>query len=189
MRALIITWTGFQDHEVIYPYYRLQGAGFEVQIAADQKDSKGRVYGIFGCNMPCHLVLERDPLPSMADVDLLVLPGGVKALEKLRQSTGTLLYIRTYSDFGALIASICHGAQLLISTGLCRGRTIAAYPSIKDDITNAGGTWSGDPVVASDNIISSPHYYHMGDWMEAVIDAVRVRKAQAEIERAYRMAP
>ena len=27
MKALIITWEKFQDHEVIYPYYRLDEEG------------------------------------------------------------------------------------------------------------------------------------------------------------------
>ena len=27
--ALILTWTGFQDQEVVYPYYRLIAAGFD----------------------------------------------------------------------------------------------------------------------------------------------------------------
>ena len=31
-KALIITWSGFQDHELVYPYYRLLGAGFETTI-------------------------------------------------------------------------------------------------------------------------------------------------------------
>ena len=56
-KALIITHTGFQDHELVYPYYRLLGEGFETHIVADKKDSLGRCYGIFGLNMPCHIVL------------------------------------------------------------------------------------------------------------------------------------
>jgi len=54
--ALIITWSGFQDHELVYPYYRLLGDGFKVSVVADKKDSLGRVYGIFGLNMPCDLL-------------------------------------------------------------------------------------------------------------------------------------
>ena len=33
MRTLIITGNLVQDHEFIYPYYRLKEAGFEVDVA------------------------------------------------------------------------------------------------------------------------------------------------------------
>ena len=46
-KALIITWTGFQDHEVVYPYYRLLADKFSVDLVADKRDALGRVYGIF----------------------------------------------------------------------------------------------------------------------------------------------
>lgn len=172
-RALIITWSGFQDQEVVYPYYRLLGAEFEVHIAADQRDTKGRVYGILGVNMPIHLDVRAIKWTIGAnECDLLVLPGGVKALEKLRQEQGVLDFIAEFYATGKTIASTCHGAQLLISAKVCKGHTIAAYPSIKDDIENAGATYSGEPVVVSGNIISSPHYDHMGPWMEAAIARV-----------------
>lgn len=37
-KALLITWAGFQDHELVYPYYRLLGEGFDAQIVSDKKD-------------------------------------------------------------------------------------------------------------------------------------------------------
>jgi len=35
--ALTITWSGFQDHDLVYPYYRLLGDGFKVSVVADKK--------------------------------------------------------------------------------------------------------------------------------------------------------
>ena len=170
MKALILTWTGAQDQEVIYPYYRLLGAGFDVVIAADKRAELGRFYGIFGVNMPCHVLIS-DPLldEDAAEADLLVIPGGVKALEKLRQQQHVLDLIATHYHAGKLIASTCHGAQMLISAKITKGHKIASYPSIKDDVINSGAEWSGEPVVVSGSIISSPHYDHMGIWLETVI--------------------
>jgi protease I len=172
-KALIITWSGFQDHELIYPYYRLLGAGFEVQIVAEKKDDLGRIYGIFGLNMPCHLLMDDFSKTSntyLDSHDLLVIPGGVKALEKLRQQKFVLDFISLWNQRSKIIASTCHGAQLLISARVTAGRTISGYYSIKDDIENSGATYSSNPVVIDKNIISSPHYDHMGAWMESVLD-------------------
>ena len=43
--AVIITWDGFQDQEVIYPYHRLISEGYDVYITGTGKRS---VKGIFG---------------------------------------------------------------------------------------------------------------------------------------------
>ena len=44
MKSLIMTWEVFQDHEVIYPYYRLQEEG-QVDVVANVT---GKIFGILG---------------------------------------------------------------------------------------------------------------------------------------------
>ena len=171
-KALLITWTGFQDHELVYPFYRLLGEGFDVQIVADKKDELGRIYGIFGLNMPCHVLIEDFIANSeyyRSNFDLLVIPGGVKSLEKLRQKKEILNFINIWDSDNKIIVSTCHGAQLLISSKVVKGRKISGYYSLEDDINNAGATYVNEPFVIDNNIISSPHYDHMGIWMEEAI--------------------
>jgi protease I len=174
-KALILTWTGFQDQEVVYPYYRLLVAGYEVTIVSDSKDWRGRTYGIFGTNMPCHMDIKEfyDNIPNiLATYTLLVIPGGVKALEKLRLEKRVIDFIRQWDRSFRIIASTCHGAQLLISADIIRGKTICGYYSIEDDIRNAGAIYSQKPCEVSVNIVSSPHYDFMGEWMETVLQEV-----------------
>lgn len=171
-KAIILTHTGFQDHELVYPYYRLLGEGFDTHIIADKKDSLGRCYGIFGLNMPCHFTLDdfsQNLNQFQSDYDTMVLPGGVKSLEKLRLNKDVLNFISEWNSKGKLIISTCHGAQLLISAKVVKGRKISGYYSLEDDITNAGAVYSRDPFVIDGNIISSPHYDHMGVWMEEAL--------------------
>ena len=171
-KALIITYTGFQDHELVYPYYRLLGEGFNVDIVADKKDSQGRIYGIFGLNMPCHILLN-DFLNNLEhyhqEYDVVVLPGGVKSLEKLRQVDGVLQFLHRWNSYNKVIISTCHGAQLLISAKIVKGRKVSGYYSLKDDIENAGAEYVNSPFVIDGNLITSPHYDHMGIWMEEAI--------------------
>lgn len=168
--ALIFTYTGFQDHELVYPYYRLLGEDFACRIISDNRDDKNRTYGIFGLNMPCHVLWEDFNFSYELDHnDMLVLPGGVKSLEKLRQDQSVLDFINKWNDMGKVIVSTCHGAQLLISSKVVEGRNISGYYSLRDDINNAGATYVDEPYVIDKNIITSPHYDHMGVWMEEAI--------------------
>ena len=169
--ALVLTWDQFQDQEVVYPYHRLLGAGFETDLSAE---SPGVIHGIQGVKMNATISYKDI---HKHDYGLLVLPGGVKSLEKVRQEQSVLDFIHEWNKQGKLIASICHGAQLLISSKVVSGRKISGYYSIKDDITNAGATYVDDRFVIDDNIISSPHYDHMGVWLEKALDLYNERES------------
>ena len=166
-KALIITWERFQDHELIYPYYSLKENEFEVTLMANKV---GRIYGDMGCHMPCDVttnIFEDENIRKqyLNKYDVVLIPGGVKSLEKLRQEQGVLKFIQEWNAANKTIFSICNGAQLLISAKILQGRTISGYYSIDTDIKNAGATYSRGPVVVDGNIISCPHYDFMGDWM------------------------
>jgi protease I len=166
MKAVIVTGRLAQDIEAIYPLYRLQESGFEVDVAV-----RGR--------QPCTGIsgLKIEPTRDIPQVDetyayeLLILPGGVKAMEHMRLDDGLLDFIAAYHASGGVIGSICSGAQLLISAGLCKNRTISAYPAMRVDVENAGGRWHPGPVVNFDRIVSAPHYRDLGPWMKEVIQA------------------
>lgn len=167
-KALIITWDGYQDQEVIYPYYRLLEEGFVVNISSEKI---GWFNGILGTKMEANIASSSITDDSVKEYDFLLIPGGVKALEKLRQQQNVLSFIKTFVDNKKIVASTCHGAQLLISAKVTKNRIISGYYSIKDDIINSGATYMDAPCVISENIITSPHYKHMGPWMKAAIDA------------------
>lgn len=160
-KALIITGKNAQDHEFIYPYYRLKEAGFEVTVCL--KDGK-ETTGILGTKIPCDEICKIISYEDLSfEYDVLVLPGGAKAMEYLRQEQIILDFIRKWNEDNRKIFSICHGAQLLISAKVVKGRRIAGYYSIKDDIENAGAEYC-DTVIVDKNIISASHYKYMGDW-------------------------
>lgn len=183
MRALIITWENFQDQELVYPYYRLKEETDDVVVMSNVV---GKFFGIMGVNMTSHENVEklRFTVDTGGDFftyyldnyDILVLPGGVKSLEKLRQDKTVLRFISEWNKRGKVIASTCHGAQLMISAKIVAGKKISGYYSIEDDINNAGATYVNEPVVVDGNIVSSPHYDHMGIWMKTAIDLVKNAK-------------
>lgn len=159
-RALILTGKFVQDHEFIYPYYRLKEEGFEVIVATE--DGQETV-GALGTKIPVDKKVEDI---NSEEYNLLVIPGGAKAMEYMRQNKKIIDLISEWDKKGKVIASICHGSQLLISARIVKGKKISGYYSIKDDINNAGATYVDAPFVIDGNIITSPHYKHLGPWMK-----------------------
>ena len=149
-KALIITWNGYQDQEVIYPYYRLLEDGFTVDVLAEEVST---IYGILGTKINAnfnHKSLNND---KVSEYEFVLLPGGVKALEKIRQQQNILQFINAFVKSGKTVASTCHGAQLLISAKVTDGKKISGYYSIKDDIENSGATYVAEPAVVDGNIV------------------------------------
>ena len=75
-----------------------------------------------------------------------------------------------------MIACICSGVQLLISAKVVKGKKIAGYYHLEDDITNAGAIYTDLPAVVDNKIITTAHYKDMGPWMRATLDFFHEKK-------------
>lgn len=171
MKALIISGRGVQDQELVYPYYRLQEAGFNVILASP--DGTGEFHGIQGVKFTAHALLEDFDKLELASIGIVVVPGGVKCIERLRLSKAAHYCLDVCNGQGAVIAAICSGPLLLASAGLVKGRRVACYPAWETDLRNAGAEVVDAPAVADGRIVTSPHYRHLGAWMSAVLIAAQ----------------
>ena len=167
--SIIISGALAQDHEFIYPFYRLLEADSKLDVCL----LGGKpVQGILGTTLPPnkdYKVKDIDQV-NFKDYDLLVLPGGVKALEKTRQNKKLIKFISDFHKADKVIACICSGVQLLISAKIVKGKKIAGYYSLEDDITNAGAIYTDKPAVIDGKIVTTAHYKDMGPWMKAVLN-------------------
>ena len=170
-KAVIISGSLAQDHEFIYPYYRLLEENFEIDVCMLEGTP---VKGFLGTTLPPNkdqVVKKIDDI-NIDDYSVLVLPGGVKAMEKVRQEEKIINFITKFNSQKKIIACICSGAQLLISAKVVKGRKIAGYYSMKDDIINSGAIYTDEPAVIDENIITTAHYKDMGPWMKEVIKKI-----------------
>ena len=148
MRALIISADQFEDSELLAPLQMLEGAGVEVDIASLRK---GPITGKHGAEVSANLVLT-EVLPDA--YGLLLLPGG-KAPAQLREDFAAVAVSRHFLDENKLVAAICHGPQILVATGLMRGRTATAYNTLAAELTGAGVRYVDEAVVVDGNLITS----------------------------------
>lgn len=171
-KGLIISGNLAQDHEFIYPYYRLLEENFGLDVCLP--DGKP-VLGFLGTTLPPNKdqKIKKINEVKVDDYDVLVLPGGVKAMEKIRQDFDIIDFISNFNSKNKIIACICSGAQLLISAKVVKNRKIAGYYSMKDDLINAGAIYTDLPAVIDKNIITTAHYKDMGPWMREVIKSLK----------------
>jgi protease I len=183
--AVIITGPGFQDHDVIYTYYRLKEALFDVDIATATDVATGNGIRVTGrCGVPVPLDRNAsEPIafsalgaPDAAETyDLIVLTGGYEAPDRVRQDDDVKAFLRAMDDAGKVIAGLCHGPWIMISAGIMRGRRACAYVGMRDDMVNAGANVVDADVVVDHNIVTCSYYGEVGAFMKIVIALVEER--------------
>lgn len=150
MKALIMSADGFEDSELLVPYYRLLEAGYAVDVAAA---ARGSIRGGHCYEVPvtCSFA-EVDPTAYAA----LVLPGG-KAPAAIRGLPRAQEIAREFCAAGTPVAAICHGPQLLLSAGVLRGRRATCYRTVAAEMAAAGALYEDAEVVVDGSLVTSRH--------------------------------
>ena len=152
-KIAILATDGVEAVELTSPQKALQEAGATVEVVSLKA---GQIQG-FNHDKPGPSIKVDKILSEVKAEDYhnLVLPGGVANPDKLRTHPEVIRFIKSFVDDGKAVAVICHGPWTLIEAGVVRGRKLTSWPSLKTDITNAGGTWVDQEVVVDKGIISS----------------------------------
>lgn len=153
MNIAILVTNGFEQVEVTEPRAGLEQQGAATQILSARR---GKVHG-FHHDTKGDL-FEVDLTFDEADAknfDAVLLPGGVFNGDQIRVIPEAQRFVRDIDADGKPIAAICHGGWLLVSAGLVEGRTMTSWPTLRDDIRNAGGNWVDQEVVVDGNLVSS----------------------------------
>jgi protease I len=109
-----------------------------------------------------------------ADFDALVLPGGVANPDKLRLSKASIDFIRDFSLEDKVVAAICHGPWALIDAGVATARHMTSWPSLKQDLLNAGAEWTDDDVVIDARLITSRNPGDLPAFNDAILQELLV---------------
>jgi protease I len=153
VRVAILVENGFERVEMTEPRKALDQAGAKTQIVSPRPEKvRGWEFTEWGDEFPVDVPLDR---ADARDFDALLQPGGVLSPDTLRMNPAAVAFEKSFFDAGKPVAAICHGPWMVIETGAARGRRIAAWPSLKTDLRNAGAQWMDEEVVVDGNLVSS----------------------------------
>lgn len=156
-RVMILTARCPEEIELVFPYLVLKRAGCQVDIVTpawigDRVDMTNFVRPSIWVPVDRHL----EDVTSIDEYDGLIIPGGAWNPIILRSNEDALRLVRQFNESRKLVASICHGPQVLISAGVVRNRHITGVADIRTDLANAGAIVVTDrPVVKSGNLLTS----------------------------------
>ena len=162
----VVLANNYEDIEHTSPVDALRSAGAHITVIGLTRDQiKGKKGGT------------EMPDTTFSDVeadqfDLLLIPGGGSP-ENLRIDDEAVEFTRDFVQSGKPVAAICHGAQLLISADVLKGRTLTAVNKIRDDIRNAGGNYIDEAIVVDGNLITSRVPGDLDVFNEALVKALK----------------
>lgn len=153
LRVAILATDGFEQSELQEPKQALDVAGAETEvISVDNGEIRGWRHKEWGDSVHVDRSLGA---ANPKDYGALVLPGGVMNPDALRMQPRAVSFVRAFFEAGKPVAAICHGPWTIVETSAARGYRMTSWPSLKTDITNAGGIWSDEEVVVDRNLVTS----------------------------------
>jgi protease I len=169
-RVAILVTDGFEQIELTGPKEALEKEGVTAHIISAKN---GEVTG-WNHTTPATKFHVDDTFDGirMEDYDALLLPGGVVNSDTIRTDEMAQELVRDAARANKTIAVICHGAWLLASADLVKGKRMTSWPSLTDDLKNAGAEWVDEQVVVDGHLISSRKPDDIPAFSEALIKAL-----------------
>lgn len=170
-KVAVLATDGFEQSELMEPKRLLEEAGAQVTVIAPE--GKQQITGWSKKNWGEQVRVDESLEHAKAEgFDALVLPGGVMNPDQLRQLPQAVDFVKAFGDAGKPIAAICHGPWTLINAGLVKGHQVTSWPSLRQDLENAGATWVDREVVTDGQLITSRKPADIPAFVDAVIQSM-----------------
>ena len=180
-RVAILATDGVEQIELTSPREALEKAGAKCVLVSPKS---GEIQGFKHHDKADKLEVGLDLAKADAnDFDAVLLPGGVINGDALRIEKRAQQFVKEMDRAGKPVLVICHGPWLLVSAGLVKGRRMTSWPTLQDDIRNAGGNWEDQECIRDRNWVSSRKPDDLPAFNKAIVECV------AEAQPAKAMQP
>jgi protease I len=154
-RVAVLMTDGVEQIEYTSPREFLEKNGAEV-VLLSPKNVGDAIQGFKHLTPGDKFTVEKNVTDAKTgDYDGLVLPGGVANPDMLRLSPESINFIRDFAESDKPMAAICHGPWTLIDAGVAMSKHMTSWPSLQQDLRNAGAEWTDDEVVIDGRLITS----------------------------------
>ncbi|MET0693656.1 MAG: type 1 glutamine amidotransferase domain-containing protein [Propionibacteriaceae bacterium] len=168
--AFLVAAEGIEKAELVEPWTAVEDAGHEPVLLSPDTGTVQLFEHLDKADTRAVDVAVSQA--SIDDYDALVLPGGVANPDALRTDDDAVGFIRDFLASGKPVAAICHAPWTLVEAGVLNGKRLTSWPSLRTDITNAGGEWVDEQVVVDGNLITSRNPGDIPAFNSALLEAV-----------------
>ncbi|MBI1372457.1 MAG: peptidase [Phycisphaera sp.] len=188
-KVLIVIGDASETLDTMYPFYRLQEAGFTPVVAAPEK----RKYQMVMHEVKPGWTITKEWEGYTIDADVAfaeidpddyagIFFSGGRAPEYIRYDEDLVRVTRHFFDRDKPIASVCHGVEIPAYAGCVKGRRMATVPKCRFDLEVCGGVFVDEACVVDGNLVSGRTFHDNGRYFGAFIKLLEEARAAANAE-------
>ncbi len=182
-KILLVIGDAAEATDTLYPWMRLQEAGYQVVVAAPEV----RAYPLVLHEQPEGWDITRESPGYHLDADIAfrdinpeeyagLLVSGGRAPEYIRYDEHLIYTVQWLVDAGRPVGSVCHGIEVLAMAGVIKGKQIATVAKCRFDAEVCGATYVEAPVVVDGLIITARGARDGWQWMREYLKALNETK-------------
>jgi protease I len=184
-KVLIVIGDATETVDTLYPYYRLQEAGFEPVVTASEK----RTYQLVMHEVKPGWTITKewegytlDAAVAFKDIREQEYAGimfsGGRAPEYIRYDADLVRVTRYFFAQNLPIASVCHGVEIPAYADCVRGRKMATVAKCRFDLEVCGGIFVNEPCVIDGNLVSGRTFHDNGHYVGPWIKLLEQNRAR-----------
>lgn len=190
-KVLIVVGDASETVDTLYPFYRLEEAGFTPVVAGPEKRKFQMV--MHEVRAGWTITKEWEGYTIQADIafseinpeDYLgIFFSGGRAPEYIRDDLHLIRATQWFFAKNRPIASVCHGVEIPARADCVKGRRMATVAKCRFDLEVCGGIYVNEPCVVDRNLVSGRTFHDHGKYMGAWIRLLESARKALASERA-----
>lgn len=184
-KVLIVIGDASETLDTLYPYYRLQEAGFEPVVIGPEKRKFQMVMHEVKPGWTITKEWEGytiDAALAFKDVNekdyVGIMFSGGRAPEYIRYDPDLVRITRYFFEKNLPVASVCHGVEIPAYAGCVKGRRMATVAKCRYDLEVCGGIFVNEPSVVDGNLFSGRTFHDNGHYVGPWIKMLEQNRAK-----------
>ena len=187
--VLIIVGDATETVDTLYPYFRLEEAGFRPVVAGPEARTFQMV--LHEIRPGWTITREWEGYQITAEIAFRdiqpetyagVFFSGGRAPEYIRDDPDLIRITQYFFDRNLPIASVCHGVEIPARADRVKGRRMACVPKCQFDLEICGGVFVNEPSVIDGNLFSGrtfhDHGHFIGPWIRRLEKERELRRQE-----------
>lgn len=172
-KAAILVESGFCEREFVQAQDALSALGVDCRLVSSENslikgwnEKKEPLCSGWGADYAPDAILRES---ISANYDILVIPGGIRSIAKLKLSDSVKPFISAFVQTGKPVIAYNKAIDLLSFAGLVNGYSLAAKGELCNSVKGYGGRCAASEFIVSKNLITLSRFRDVEDRLQRAV--------------------
>ena len=175
-KAAFLASNGFCEREFLQAYNAFKKVGIDCRLVSDKNalikgwnELASSEESNWGDGYAADVLIEN---ALASDYDILVVPGGVRSIEKLKLCLNIRSFVSAFITTGKPVVAYNRAIDLLVNTGLVNGYSLAAEEALCRMAEGSDTVCVDESFVVNKNLITLSYFEDVGDKILSAVSSI-----------------